>query len=138
MLDFLRKVLVRDLEALRAELGTYPDERSMWECPPGISNSAGTLMLHLVGNLPHYVGAQLGETEYVRDRDAEFTTRAVPVSVLEAEIGRAMTDVDRTLGGLESGVLAGDYPQEVAGLQLPAELFLLHLATHLAYHLGQG
>ena len=137
MLRSLRKVMVRDLEALRAELQAYPDERCLWESPPGISNSAGTLALHLIGNLRHYVGAQLGGSDYVRNRDAEFADRGVPVAQLVTELDQAIAEVDRTLGALEIGALRRDFPQEVAGVRLPTELFLLHLATHLAYHLGQ-
>jgi hypothetical protein len=137
MIHFLRKLMVRDLEALRAELRAYPDERSVWECPSGISNSAGTLTLHLIGNLRHYVGANLGGTKYVRDRDAEFAGRDVSLAVLEAEIAEAIAEVNRALGGFDVSLLDKEYAPEVAGVRLPTELFLLHLATHLAYHLGQ-
>ncbi len=137
MLHSLRKVMVRDLDALRAELRAYADERMLWASPPGISNSAGTLTLHLIGNLRHYIGAQLGGSDYVRIRDAEFADRGVPVAQLVAELDQAMAEVDRTLDALEIDALGRDFPQEVAGVRLPTELFLVHVATHLAYHLGQ-
>ena len=41
-------------------------------------NSVGHLILHLTGNLNHFVGGQLGKTGYVRDREREFTESNLP------------------------------------------------------------
>ncbi|MDT8341697.1 MAG: hypothetical protein RQ751_09320, partial [Longimicrobiales bacterium] len=71
----LRAILLRDLAALRRELLAYPDESQIWALPPGAPNSAGTLALHMAGNLHHFVGAVLGGEGYVRDREAEFADR---------------------------------------------------------------
>src|SRR5438067_3683862 len=71
-------ILARDLRALRREIEAYPNERDLWQVQPGITNSAGNLALHLAGNLQYFVGAVLGGTGYVRDRDAEFKRRDVP------------------------------------------------------------
>jgi hypothetical protein len=133
----LKRVLVRDLGALRDEILAYPKDEYLWACPPGITNSAGTLTLHLTGNLAWYVGTKLGGTGYVRDRDAEFSDRHLPRAELVARIEQAVEAVRRTLDALDAGTLEGEYPAEVAGVSLPTNLFLIHLATHLAYHLGQ-
>jgi len=85
----LAALLDRDLRALRRELEAYPDERQIWQQVPGLPNTAGTLALHLAGNLQHYIGAQFGGTGYVRDRDAEFARRGVSRAELVAEIERA-------------------------------------------------
>src|SRR5262245_21734885 len=82
-------ILIRDLKSLRREIEAYPEERMIWETPPGISNSAGTLTLHLAGNLQHYVGRHLGGSSYVRDRPAEFARRNVARAELLAEIAAA-------------------------------------------------
>jgi hypothetical protein len=137
MLDFLRRVLTRDLTALRKELQAYAQEAMLWTCAPGIPNSAGTLGLHLTGNLQHFIGAQLGATGYQRDRDAEFGDRDVPLRELEARIDRTIEAVNETLKDIPEEQLAKPYPLEFNGLRLPTGLFLLHLTTHLAYHLGQ-
>ena len=86
----LTGVLTRDLKALRRELEAYDDERGLWAMPKGVSNSAGTLAMHLAGNLRAFIGAQLGGTGYVRDRDAEFNRRDVPRSELLAQLGEAI------------------------------------------------
>lgn len=134
--DALRRVLVRDLETLRRELRAYPDERRIWTCPAGVPNSAGTLALHLCGNLQHFIGAQLGHTGYVRDRDAEFADRDVPLAELERAIDGTQAAIETTLTGGAID-LDAQYPLEVAGVRLSTRTFLLHLASHLAYHLGQ-
>jgi uncharacterized damage-inducible protein DinB len=134
----LQRLLVRDLQTFQRELDLFPDEESVWRTLPGVSNSAGTLVLHACGNLRHFIGAVLGGTGYVRDREAEFRRREVPRAELAAEIGRTIVEVRDTLATLDPATLERPYPQVVAGQTLPTGRFLLHLATHLAYHLGQA
>ena len=136
-LEALRRILLRDLATLRREVEAYGRESDLWTCPAGITNSAGTLALHLAGNLRHFIGAQLGGTGYVRDRDAEFNDRNVPRAVLISHIEDAARAVDQTLRMLPEARLAEPYPLEVGGTRPETGLFLQHLATHFAYHLGQ-
>ena len=84
----IRALFQRELRALRREIEAYPDERQLWETPGGVANSAGNLALHVCGNLQHFIGARLGDTGYVRDRDAEFARRGVSRSEILAEIRR--------------------------------------------------
>jgi hypothetical protein len=134
----LERLFVRDLTTFREQLLAYPRERDLWKLVPGIRNSAGTLALHAAGNLRHFVGAQLGHTGYVRDRDAEFTRRDVPRAELLGELDRAMRDVEEAFAEMSDEPLAAPYPLELpGGLRLSTGTFLMHLATHLAYHLGQ-
>lgn len=55
----LASLYQRDLQKVGAELLLYPDEVSVWALSADISNSAGTLVLHLVGNLKKFIGDQL-------------------------------------------------------------------------------
>ena len=135
--DWIVRTMTRDLKSLGEQIDAYPDEADIWELVRGISNSAGTLALHLAGNLQHYIGAQLGGSGYVRNRNAEFASRGVPRSELLQEIAAASTAVEEGLAGLSDEALEGEYPLEVAGVKLTKGVFLVHLATHLAYHLGQ-
>jgi hypothetical protein len=100
-IDDLSRVLVRDLRTLAAELDAYPDDASVWACPPGIHNSAGTLVLHLAGNLRHFVGARLGGTGYVRDRAAEFAARGLSRAELRALVDAAAVEVGAALAGVD-------------------------------------
>jgi uncharacterized damage-inducible protein DinB len=133
----IASILERDLQALRREVEAYPDERSLWQRMPGITNTAGTLVLHLTGNLQHYLGARLGGTGYVRDRPAEFARRDVPRAELLREIDAARSAVRAGLADLSEAQLAADYPETIAGAKVATGEYLVHLTTHFAYHLGQ-
>lgn len=133
----LENFLLRELRTLRLELEAFPDERQIWALPPGLPNSSGTLALHLAGNLQHYIGALLGQTGYVRNRDYEFAARDLPRQTLLDEISRAEAAIRATLPGLTEAQLSQEYPEALRGHFLETREFLLHLAVHLAYHLGQ-
>ena len=100
----LRKVLAelyeRDLDKLRTEITSYENEADLWKTSDGISNSSGNLCLHLNGNLKHFFGAVLGETGYVRDRDAEFANKEIPRSEMLADIDATKNIVLSTLANL--------------------------------------
>jgi uncharacterized damage-inducible protein DinB len=135
--DWIRRVMTRDLEALSAQIEAYADERDIWKLVPGIENSAGTLALHIAGNIEHYIGAQFGGTGYVRDRDAEFTRRAVPRSELLENMDLAGAALQVGFDAIDDGALDEEYPLDMGGVTLSTGQTLLHLAAHLAYHLGQ-
>lgn len=130
-------VIVRELRAARVELEAYPDEALIWKVVPGISNSAGTLVLHLCGNLRHFVGQQLGSTEYARDRDAEFSRRDVPRAELIDLIETTCNEVEAAIGRPEDARLSARYPTPIGGRLFTTSQFLVHLVGHLGYHLGQ-
>jgi uncharacterized damage-inducible protein DinB len=137
----LQKVLVqlyeRDLGKLRDELELYADEADLWKTGGDIKNSAGNLALHLVGNLEHFIGAVLGGSGYVRNRDAEFADKGVSRREIIEEIDRAIPIISRTLTDLSDDDLAATYPIDVFGHPMTTEYFLTHLTTHFSYHLGQ-
>lgn len=128
---------MRDLRALQRELEAYPDEGKIWELPSGISNSAGCLVLHLSGNLQSFVGATLGGTDYVRDRRAEFSLRDVPRAEMIRTLRQTVAVVDETLRSLPDEILEQPFPVDFGGTRVSTLDFLIHLSTHLAFHLGQ-
>jgi uncharacterized damage-inducible protein DinB len=133
----ISSILARDLLSLRKEIEAYPAEADLWLGAEGISNSGGTLALHLAGNLQHFIGAVLGKTGYVRNRDAEFAERDVPRAEVLHRIDAALAAVQDTLAGLSDADLGREYPLPVGKVRVETGDFLIHLATHLAYHLGQ-
>jgi hypothetical protein len=135
LVSSMAAIFDRDLRALAREVEAYPDERDLWAQVPGVSNVAGTLVLHLAGNLQYYVGAVLGGSGYVRDRPAEFARRNVPRSELLREVEAARTAVSRALGGALD--VDREFPESIAGKRVRTGDYLIHLATHFAYHLGQ-
>ncbi len=137
MLNELSAILTRDLSTLERELEVYPDDASIWRLVPGVRNSAGTLALHLCGNLQHFVGAVLGGTGFQRRRDAEFSTRDVPRDQLCADVRGTRDTVRAVLGSLPPASLDAPYPLEIGEHRIQTGDFLLHLATHLTFHVGQ-
>lgn len=133
----IRHVLARDLRAVAREVDAYPDDEALWRTAPGITNSAGTLTLHLAGNLEHFIGGVLGRTGYVRDREAEFGTRDLTRAEVRGRIEAAAKSVDATLAQLAPEQWEAEYPVPIGGRKVGTAAFLVHLATHLAYHLGQ-
>jgi hypothetical protein len=133
----LKGILMRDLNALRTEINAYPSEAHLWLTPDGISNSAGNLCLHLVGNLNWFIGAQLGNTGYQRNRPLEFSTKDVPREELLQQIDITMAMLRHSLDHITVKQLESDYPLVVFTEPMSTMQFLLHLASHLAYHLGQ-
>jgi len=129
--------LRRELRTLRLELEAYPDEQLIWALPHGLPNSAGTLALHLAGNLRHYVGAILGGNGYIRNRDEEFTARDVPRQVLLQQILEAEEAIESTLPHLSEEKMSLPFPEPIREHYLRTDEFLIQLAVHLAYHLGQ-
>ena len=136
-LSKLEFLLTRELRAVKRELEAYPDDASVWRVIPGTPNTGGTLALHLAGNLQHFFGAILARDGYVRNRDAEFARRDVPRAELLAGLDAAIASVGRTLSTLDDTTLKRPYPEPIAKRMVDTETFLLHLASHLAYHLGQ-
>lgn len=135
--EILSQLYQRDLDKLKIEVGQYASDEQLWTVPDGISNSGGNLALHLVGNLKHFIGAVLGKSGYVRDRDAEFGSKNVSKDDLITAIDETSEVVTSTLAKLTTDDLAAVYPIEVFGHPMTTEAFLIHLSTHLNYHLGQ-
>ncbi|HBL29664.1 MAG TPA: DinB superfamily protein [Acidobacteria bacterium] len=133
----LQHQLLRELRTLRRELEAYPDERLLWALPPGCPNSAGTLVLHLAGNLRHYIGAHLGGTDYVRNRPEEFAARDVPRAALLDQLGEAEAAIASALPRVSEEQMAAEFPEAIRDIHLRTDDFLVHLAVHLGYHLGQ-
>lgn len=136
-IETISRLLLRDINRLQQEIEAYADESQLWQTPGTISNSAGNLCLHLAGNLQTYIGRELGGTGYVRDRPAEFTAKNIPRSELIAILRHTATVVEKTLAALDPAMLQAEYPVLIWEEKTTVEYVLVHLATHLTYHLGQ-
>ncbi len=133
----LTTLFVRDLFKLQEEIQAYTNEKDLWKVADGISNSAGNLCLHLVGNLNHFIGAELGNTGYIRQRDLEFSNKDVPRDVLLKQVADTQTMIAETLTTLTEEQLQEEYRRNPFEDYMTTEYFLVHLTMHLAYHLGQ-
>ncbi len=126
----------RELQTLKKEISSFTDEANIWKALPGVTNTAGNLALHLMGNLNHFIGATLGETGYKRDRDSEFSTKNVSRETLLIDIERTAVMVDKVLTSISPDKLQAPFPFEMFGKRDTA-YYLLHFYGHLTYHNGQ-
>lgn len=133
----LATLITRDLQKLKTELELYQQEANIWKVDKNIANTAGNLCLHLVGNLNAYIGTVLGNTGYVRDRDAEFALKNIPRTELIQKIEATIKMVQQILPDVDEKTLSAEYPLVVLKEKTSTEYFLVHLAVHLGYHLGQ-
>ncbi len=133
----LAALFERDLNRLSAEIGLYEPASAMWMVKDGISNSAGNLCLHLVGNLKHFIGNTLGHIPYERQREKEFADKNIPAAQLLQMIEETKTAVTATLLQLSEDDLQSIYPLKLFTDEMTTGQFLYHLYGHLNYHLGQ-
>ncbi|HET6349285.1 MAG TPA: DinB family protein [Candidatus Krumholzibacteria bacterium] len=134
----LKMVMVRELGAFQREIECFPDDELMWTTPPGVTNSAANLALHACGSMQHFVGAVLGGTGYVRNRDLEFSRRSGTRAELVRELQKTAQVVDATLSKLDDATFNAQYPEAIRGFEFTTHRVLVHMATHLAFHLGQA
>ena len=127
----------RDLTKLKEELQAYKTEENIWKIQAGILNSAGNLTLHLIGNLNAFIGAEIGKTNYVRNRPLEFSDKYVPREKMIADIEATIQTIRAALLTLKPEDYQKEYPILVFEEKTSTEYFLIHLAVHLGYHLGQ-
>ncbi|HEY5390778.1 MAG TPA: DUF1572 family protein [Hanamia sp.] len=127
----------RDLDKLIQEINSFKNEEDIWKIKTGITNSAGNLTTHLLGNLNHFIGKTLGNTDYVRNRDEEFSIKNLSREKLVADIRSLQQVIKNTLPNLSSQDLKKEFPIQIRNEVYSTENMLTYLLAHLNYHLGQ-
>lgn len=127
----------RDLNKLIEEIKLYKNENDIWKIREGVINSAGNLSLHLIGNLNHFIGKTLGNTDYARNRENEFSLKNIPREKLISSINSVKEVIKNTLPKLSDEDLKKEFPIKINNEALSTENMLIYLLAHLNYHLGQ-
>ena len=127
----------RDLNKLTEEINLFKNEENLWRIKEDISNSAGNLILHLIGNLNYFIGAILAKNGYVRERGIEFTAKNISRSELTEEIQQIIPLIQNTLPNLSKEQLQSEFPVPLGGKKYVTEDMLVLLLAHFNYHLGQ-
>lgn len=133
----LAALYARDITRLIQELRAFPDTESIWKTAPGVTNSAGTLALHLEGNLREFIGRQIGQIAFKRDRPLEFSARGVAQSELIARLEAVLDVIPGVIDTLSDAELAAIHSELYMEKPIARHQFLVHLNGHLNYHLGQ-
>lgn len=128
---------LRELNKLKEEISLYKNEANLWMIKGEVKNPPGTLAVHLIGNLKHFIGAQLGNTGYIRNRDKEFSDRNVPRETILKEIDEVIEIVQKVLPTISDEKFNSEFPLEFLGQKRSVGEILFILYGHLNYHLGQ-
>lgn len=132
----IHQLMSRDLTLFINEVEKFPEDK-LFVTLAGITNSGGTLGLHLAGNIQHYIGAGLGDSGYIRNRDFEFSARNIPRQVILADLQNAAKVLDVTLSPMTNDSLKDPYPDLKPWAGHSIGFVLGQLLAHLNYHLGQ-
>lgn len=137
LVETLRLIFNRDLLRLKTEINLYNDESKIWIIENSIANSSGNLCLHLIGNLNTYIGAEFGKTNYIRNRELEFSLKNISKKELIDKIESTILVVETSLQNISEKELKKEHQILVFDKKTTLEYLLVHLTTHLTYHLGQ-
>lgn len=120
------------------ELSEKLSEEEIWQKPFDFGNSFGNLVLHVCGNIQHFIGHEISKTDFIRDRESEFNTRnKVSKEVLLEEFDIAITTALSVVYAQNESdwgkdkIVLGKY-----GETNRFETFLV-VSGHLFHHLGQ-
>ena len=128
---------IQKLVSVKNEVSLYTKESNLWIVDKEINNTAGNLVLHLCGNLNHYIGAKLGNTGYVRKRDFEFSDKNVSRNELINRIDNTIRMIEECIPSISDAALEKIYPIRVFENDMTVRAMLLSTYGHLNYHLGQ-
>lgn len=110
----------------------------LWRKPFPYGNSVGHLLLHLTGNLNHYIGARIAGTGYVRNRPLEFTDASKPSKEqVLANFDRAIDMVAATIRKESADDLLAPYSDPTEPRSNTRFAVFLRMAAHAYHHVGQ-
>ncbi|MGA8432578.1 MAG: DinB family protein [Candidatus Sulfotelmatobacter sp.] len=119
------------------ELAAPLANEQFWKKPYPYGNSFGHLVLHLTGNLNYYIGAQIANTGYIRDRPREFNDPNPPSK------DEALQRLDDAVAMVQQTIRAQspeDWSKEYSGAGANAKNRLdmvMQCAAHMQHHIGQ-
>jgi uncharacterized damage-inducible protein DinB len=120
------------------ELVTPISTEQLWTRPYPYGNTIGHLLLHLTGNLNHYIGARIGGTGYVRNRPLEFSDTS------KRQKERVLADFDRAIDMVAVTIREQSPEDLLAPYSDPTEpgantnfAVFMRMAAHAYHHTGQ-
>ena len=135
--EALKELYQRDLNKLKLEIELYENESTIWKVENSIKNSGGNLCLHIIGNLKCYIGNGLANIGYVRERQFEFSSKFISKNDLKKEIEETIEIVAQGLNKITDEQLNENFPMVVWENETGMAYTIIHLHSHLNYHLGQ-
>ncbi|TAG99598.1 MAG: DinB superfamily protein [Sphingobacteriales bacterium] len=126
----------KELERLKQEILAYAADDQLWATPPN-AIAAGNLCLQLTGSLQHYIGNLIGDSGYIRNKEAELKAKNLSRERLLEEVDNTSTIVVNTLEELSKTELQKVFPTTEFEEPVTTEFYVLHLLKVLGYYLGQ-
>lgn len=119
------------------ELAAPLTNAQFWQKPFPYGNSFGHLVLHLTGNLNYYIGAQIAQTGYVRDRPREFNDPNPPskdevLKLFDEAVAMVLKTVEAQSPEDWSAVYSGSGSDAKNRLEM-----IVQCAAHMQHHIGQ-
>jgi len=119
------------------ELAAPLSNQQFWTKPYPYGNSFGHLVLHLTGNLNYYIGAQIANTGYVRDRPREFSEQNPPP---KEDALKGLDDAIATVTKAIRAQSSTDWSAAFSAVNTNCSNRLdmvLQCAAHMQHHIGQ-
>ncbi|MEP7145682.1 MAG: DinB family protein [bacterium] len=132
-----KELYLKYLNDVKDEISLYKNEENIWKLAGEINNTPGNLCLHLCGNLNHFIGATIGNTGYIRERELEFSQKNVKKEELIKEIEKTKAMIEKVFNTITLENINDIYPLDKFGDQVTIGFIMSRLVSHLAYHLGQ-
>lgn len=137
MKEILKNNFIKAIDNLYNEISLFEKDDDLWKCTKNVSNSAGNLSLHLIGNLNHFVGAVIGKNGYVRNRESEFSSKHIPRNNLLLELMNVKKNIETVFNNIKEVYFFEVYPLSTFGENKSVLDVLMILIAHFNYHLGQ-
>ena len=126
------RIVVHLTEQVRLCLAALDDQQIWWRANER-SNAIGNLVLHCAGSTRYYIGHVVGGSDFVRDRDGEFSERReIPKAELLSTLDVAVAEADTVLSTFDPEKLLEQTdrtPKPTTFMQIIA-LQLVHYADH--------
>jgi uncharacterized damage-inducible protein DinB len=127
----------REIEKLKNEVLAFESDDLIWRTPDTQVISAGNQCLYIAGSLQHYIGNIIGDSGYIRNKEAEMKAKNISRERLLEEIENMRQVVVDTLEQVSKTELQKQFPTNEFEEPVSTEFFLIHLLRKLSYHLGQ-
>jgi uncharacterized damage-inducible protein DinB len=127
----------REIEKLKQEILSFESDDLLWKNFEQSTMAAGNHALLITGTLQHFIGNIIGDSGYIRNKEAELKARNVPRERLLEEIDNARQIVVDTLEQVSKTDLQKVFPTNEFDEPVTTEFYLIHLLKHMSFHLGQ-
>jgi len=137
--EVVRGGLTGSFRTIQANIHTLTEplsDEQLWVKPYTYGNSIGNLILHITGNLNYFIGAQIAQTGYVRQRDQEFSGSGKPKAQLLSAFDQAIEMVVNTISKQSDSDWSAPYSAERTELKNRFSM-VLKCAGHADHHIGQ-